>query len=170
MNPQMTPIFAEEGETMNKQTNEHLINPRLAAQSAGEKPCMDQSLDHDPQTYAIIGAAMEVHKMLGRGFLEPVYQEAFACEMTARSIPFEREVDIQLIYKGQKLKTSYRVDFLCYGEIIAELKALDEITGRERSQVINYLKATGLSRALLINFGSPGLRHERFVNQYSGSS
>src|SRR5271163_1674215 len=127
-----------------------------------------RSLDQDPQTYAIIGAAIEVNKMLGRGFLEAVYQEAFACEMTARNIPFEREAEIPVLYKGQKLQAAYRADFLCYQEVIVELKALDDITGCERAQVINYQKATGLSRALLINFGSSSLHHERLVNQYSG--
>ena len=123
----------------------------------------------DAQTYAIIGAAMEVHRTLGHGFLEAVYQEALASELAARSISFQREVELPVHYKGVALDTSYRADFICYGEIIAELKALNELTGRERAQVINYLKASGFSRALLINFGAPSLQHERLVHNYPGS-
>lgn len=117
----------------------------------------------DPQTYAIIGAAMEVHRQLGRGFLEVVYQEANAVEYMDRGIPFEREVLLVVKYKGIALNCHYKVDFICYGEVLVELKALDRLTTREEAQVINYLKATGLSRALLINFGAPSLEYRRLV-------
>jgi len=122
--------------------------------------------ERDKETYAIIGAAMEVHKELGDGFLEAVYQEAMAHEMTLRSIPFRKEVELPVTYKGKLLNTSYRADFLCFDEVVVELKALDALTGREMSQVINYLKAGGYSRALLINFGAPILRYERIVNNF----
>ena len=117
----------------------------------------------DPRTYAIIGAAMEVHRQLGCGFLEPVYQEAVALELTHRRIPFEREVKLQLSYKGQELEAKYSVDFVCYGAVVVELKALARLSGTEEAQVINYLKATGLEVGLLVNFGTRSLDHKRFV-------
>ncbi len=117
----------------------------------------------DPQTYAIIGAAMEVHRVLGNGFLEAVYQEALAIEMEKRHIPFEREVMLEVSYKGNPLKASYRADFVCYGEIIVELKALERLSGKETAQLIHYLKATGFHRGLLLNFGTPSLQVKRVV-------
>ena len=120
-------------------------------------------MDKDPQTYAIIGAAMEVHRQLGPGFLEAVYHEALVVELTLRGIPFGREVELPIMYRGKPLPCKYRADFLCFDEILVELKALDKLTGTERSQVINYLKATQLHRALLINFGDSSLVYERLV-------
>src|SRR5215467_13365838 len=93
----------------------------------------------DPRTYAIIGAAMEVHKQLGSGFLEAVYQESLAIEFTNRNIPFRREVRLPIHYKGELLATSYCVDLICFESIIVELKALGRMSGTEESQVINYL-------------------------------
>ena len=121
----------------------------------------------DPQTYAIIGAAMEVHRQLGHGFLEAVYQEALALELAAHKIPFECEVSLDVQYKGTTLNCHYRADFICYGSVLVELKALTRLTTIEDAQVINYLKATGLQRAILINFGAPSLEHKRLVFGYS---
>ena len=120
-------------------------------------------VERDPQTYAIIGAAMEVHREFRRGFSEPVYQDAMGVEMGLRSIPFVREQQIRIKYKEHELASKYRADFVCYGEIIVELKALGRITGVERAQVISYLKATGFKIALLINFGAESLEYERIV-------
>ena len=118
----------------------------------------------DPRTYAIIGAAMEVHSHLGNGFLEAVYQEAMAIELTRKQIPFHREVCFPVFYKGQELNTHYRADFICFDAVVVELKALPKLTGVEESQLINYLKGTGLKIGLLINFGAPSLDYKRLVN------
>lgn len=107
---------------------------------------------------------MEVHRHLGPGFLEPVYQEALAIEFGICGIPFVREQDLPVLYKGRRLACGYRADFVCYDSIICELKALQSLTGKEEAQLINYLKATGLERGLLINFGRPSLDFKRFAN------
>ena len=121
---------------------------------------------HDPQTYAIIGAAMEVHATLGRGFLEAVYHAALKIELTLRGIPFQCEVELPVGYKGTQLNCYYRADLICYGEIIVELKALSQLTGVEEAQLINYLKATGLRRGLLLNFGADRLQYKRLVRRW----
>jgi len=120
--------------------------------------------DRDPQTYAIIGAAMEVHSVLGDGFLERVYQEALAREFEGRGLPYVREVDVPVLYKGVRLECGYRADFICHGEIVVELKAASAIDDSHLSQVINYLKATGFRRVLLLNFGSKSLQVKRVSN------
>ena len=124
----------------------------------------------DPQTYRIIGAAIEVHRQLGHGFLEAVYREGLAVELAERGIPFSQELDLPVYYKGKLLPCSYRADFICFGEVIVELKALGELSGTEEAQIINYLKASGLSRGLLLNFGTPRLQHKRFVFSHLRSS
>ena len=120
-------------------------------------------IQNDPRTYAIIGAAMEVHKHLGCGFLEAVYQEAMELEMIERSIPFESQVQLPIQYKGRLLQTFYRADVIGYGSVIVELKALGQIGGIEEAQIINYLKATGYETGLILNFGRTSLEYKRFV-------
>ena len=117
----------------------------------------------DPRTYAIIGACMEVHKELGHGFLEAVYQEALQHEFTQRGLPFVREVPLPIRYKETVLHCVYKADFICYESVIVELKALSQLTNVEFAQVINYLKATGKQWGLLSNFGAPSLEYKRFI-------
>ena len=115
------------------------------------------------ESYRIIGACFEVYKEKGCGFLEAVYQEAMAIEMMARKISFEREVPLPVHYKGQRLATSYRADFVCHKNVLVELKAISQLTGVDEAQVINEMKATGMQRALLVNFGAPSLEYKRRV-------
>ena len=106
---------------------------------------------------------MEVHRQLGCGFLEPVYQEAFAPELASRRIPYQREVELPVSYKGRRLNTCYRADFICNDSIIVEVKALVRLSRIEEAQVINYLKIAGEEVGLLVNFGSESLEYRRFV-------
>lgn len=106
------------------------------------------------QVYQIVGAAMEVYWQLGRGFLEPIYQEALEIELGRRGISFQSQERLAVRYKGQALKKEYIPDLIVFGQIIAELKVLDRLTGNEEAQLLNYLKATGMRVGLLFNFGS----------------
>lgn len=124
---------------------------------------MNADSKRDPETYAIIGAAMEVHGELGNGFLEAVYHHALEIEFSRLGIPFSREHPVQITYKGQALSAPYRADFVCHGSVIVELKAIKALTPVESAQVLHYLKATGYERALLINFGSSRLDYKRFI-------
>ena len=117
----------------------------------------------DERTYKIIGAAIEVHKELGCGFLEAVYQEALEREFASQQIPFKPQPIIQIAYKGQPLNKTYQPDFVCVSEVIVEIKAISSLSGIEEAQLINYLKATGLKVGLLINFGIKSLEYKRFV-------
>ena len=116
------------------------------------------------ETYAIVGAAIEVHRVLGPGFLKAVYQEALELELQDREIPYVAQQVLSVSYKGRQLNKQYVADVVCFQQIIIELKDLDQLTGREEAQLLNYLKATGLRVGLLVNFGSTGkLEWKRFV-------
>ena len=117
----------------------------------------------DERTYKIIGAAIEVHKELGCGFLEAVYQEALGNEFATQGIPFKSQPIVEIKYKGEPLEKKYQPDFVCYDEVILEIKAISGLTGVEEAQLINYLKAAKLRVGLLLNFGSKSLEHKRFI-------
>jgi GxxExxY protein len=115
------------------------------------------------EVYAIVGAAMEVHRENGFGFSEPVYQECLEIELASRNIPFVPQKEMPIFYKGKQIKKTYIADFIAYGKIIVELKALDKLTSREEAQVINYLKVSKLEVGVLINFGAASLEWKRIV-------
>ena len=121
-------------------------------------------MERGARTHAIIGAALEVHRLLGSGFLEAVYQEALGKEFSLRNIPFRMQCEIPVFYKGEILATTYRADFICFDSVILELKAIRQLTVIEEAQVLNYLKASGLRVALLFNFGAPSFQQKRFVS------
>ncbi len=118
---------------------------------------------YKPEVFGIVNAAMEVHRELGHGFLEAVYQEALELEFNDRRIQYVREKPLNIIYKGRQLNKEYSADFVCYDKIIVELKALAELNSMHESQLINYMKATKLRVGVLINFGAPSLEFKRFV-------
>lgn len=116
------------------------------------------------EVYRIVGAALEVYWELGRGFLEPVYHEALEIELSRREIYFEAQKRLAIHYKGQVLKKEYIADFVCFGQIIAELKACDRLIGADEAQIFNYMKATKKRVGLLFNFGSAlKLEWKRYV-------
>ena len=124
-------------------------------------------MQRDRETFAIIGAAMEVDRQLGHGFLELVYQTALALEFQDRGIPYAAEVALPIKYKGKLLTCTYRADFICFKNVIVETKAIAQLTGADDAQLINQLKATGFHRGLLLNFGAPSLEHRRLVSGLS---
>ena len=107
---------------------------------------------------------MNVHRELGCGFLEKVYQEALEREFIEAGIPYKREVQLKVFYKGKPLEQQYVADFVCFDKIIIELKAISKISDIEKAQVINYLKVTGYELGILANFGETSLRVERLCN------
>lgn len=117
----------------------------------------------DPLTYAIIGAAMEVHSTLGAGYLEVVYGDALAFELQLRGIAFEREVAIPVLYKGHQLTGTFRIDFVCEGRVLLEIKAIPQLGKVEEAQILHYLKASSFTLGLLVNFGADRLQFRRFV-------
>jgi len=118
---------------------------------------------YEKESYQIIGASLEVHKELGPGFLEAVYQEALTIEFRNRNIPFNKEKEIRLFYKNVSLQKKYKVDFVCYDSIIIEVKALSALNSEHESQLINYLSATRSKLGILINFGERSLKYKRII-------
>ena len=114
-------------------------------------------------TQKIIGAAMEVHKVLGCGFLEAVYQEALEIELALKGVRFSRQPEIKIQYKNHTLSKTYQPDLLVEDRLVVEFKALDRIGAVEESQLLNYLKATGIKVGLLLNFGGRSLEWKRMV-------
>ena len=120
-------------------------------------------LIYKDEVYQIVGCCYEVHRNLGCGFLEAVYQEALTMEFKTTGIPFQKEKVLDISYKGQLLEKKYVADFICFDKIILELKAMDTLADNHISQVLNYLKATNLRLGLLINFGQSSLVYKRIV-------
>jgi len=125
---------------------------------------MSESILNKKESFEIIGAAMEVHSALGRGFVEPVYQEALEIELNERKIPFLPQAPIDIYYKKLKLKKNFIADFFCYDDIIVEIKAVSQILPEHEAQIINYLKATNVQLGILINFGEKSLTYKRYMN------
>ena len=118
------------------------------------------------EVFEVVGAAIEVHSILGPGFLESVYAEALALELQKRAIPFQQEVPLRIRYKGLVLEKRFQIDLLAYGQLIVELKAIHRVGPVERAQTLNYLKASGHQVALLLNFGAhPKMEWERIVHR-----
>jgi len=117
------------------------------------------------ESYAIIGACFNVYKDKGCGFSEPLYQECLEIELEHLKIPFVPQAQLQLEYRGRILKQRFQPDFICYGKIILEIKAVSALTDEHRAQVLNYLNATSYELGLLVNFGSyPKVEYERLAN------
>ena len=116
------------------------------------------------ESFAIIGACMKVHRSLGAGFLEAVYEEALEIEFQIQKIPFKKQVKLDLFYDNKKLKKQYRADFVCYEVIILELKAVSQIPVAFYAQLRNYLKCSNMELGMLINFGTPSLSYKRLIN------
>lgn len=124
----------------------------------------NQKILYKKESFAIIGACFNVYNDKGCGFLEPVYQECVGIELAFQNIPAEPQKKLDLFYRNQKLDHFYQPDFICFGKIIVELKAVEKITDAHRAQVLNYLNATGLKLGIIVNFGHyPDLEYERIV-------
>ena len=124
----------------------------------------ERELIFKDEVYQIVGAAMEVSNQLGCGFLEAVYQEALGIELGERGIPYVTQKRIEISYKGRTLNKEYIADFLCYDQIVVEIKAIKAITAIEEAQMLNYLKATNLPLGLIVNLGAPQLEWKRYAN------
>lgn len=130
----------------------------------GHERAEGPELVYREEAYRIIGACFEVYKEKGCGFLEPVYQECLGIEFRLQGIPFVAQRSVELEYKGEALRHTYTPDFVCFNEIIVEIKALSALADEHRAQTINYLHATGMELGLLVNFGHyPGLEWERMI-------
>ena len=122
---------------------------------------------YQAESYAIIGAAMEVQNELGMGFLELVYHDALNVELGLRGIPYETEKPIAITYKDKQLERVYKADLVCYGNIVVELKSVEKLKAEHTAQLLNYLKATGMPMGILINFGEKPLRYKIVPNHMS---
>jgi GxxExxY protein len=127
----------------------YVLKPREAQRGTD----MGQLL-YAEETYAIRGAVFEVYREMGSGFLEAVYQECLGKEFDRRNIPYQAQYELKLTYKSDVLVQTYKADFICFGKIVVELKAVKQIAPEHEAQLLNYLKATGMQLGLLVNFGS----------------
>lgn len=142
-----------------------MLNSREPNYEKRERREMKSDIILKDESYAVMGACFEVYKTMGPGFLESVYQECLTIEFSARQIPFIEKPCLNLTFKGTPLKQIYVPDFLCYGKMLLEIKAVKNLLDDFRAQTVNYLKATKKQLALLVNFGHYlQLEYERFVN------
>lgn len=125
---------------------------------------LDNKIFYKEESFKIIGACMKVHSSLGSGFLEAVYEEAIEKEFESQKIPYRKQVKLELYYNDQKLKKHYRADFVCYDNIILEIKAVSQIPSVFNAQLKNYLKCTNMELGMLINFGTSSLTYKRIIN------
>jgi GxxExxY protein len=124
---------------------------------------MNNQLNQSSETYKIIGACFKVHSELGNGFLEKVYHEALTIEFERNGVLYKNEEPIKIHYLDQVLQSSFYADFLCYDNIIVEIKAVKKLDNQHLAQIMNYLAATKCKLGLLINFGSPSLEYKRVI-------
>ena len=125
---------------------------------------MDEKIIFKEESYKIIGICMNIHSTLGNGFLEAVYCEVLEKEFIKNNIPYKREVKLDLFFNGEKLDKKYKADFVCFDDIILELKSVSFLHDNFSRQTLNYLKATNKKLGLLINFGEKSLKHKRIIN------
>ena len=126
-----------------------------------------EKIIYKEESYKIIGACMKVHRNLGAGFLEAVYEEAIEKELNKEKIPFQRQVKLELYYDNQKMNKTYRADFVCYEKMILEIKAVSQTPKAFYAQLRNYLRCTEMKLGILINFGQPSLQYKRVVNSHN---
>ena len=124
----------------------------------------DNKILYKEESFKIIGACMKVHRSLGAGFLEAVYEEALEKEFLIQNIPFKRQLKLELYYENVKLNKYYRADFLCYDSIVLEIKAVNHIPDTFYAQLKNYLRCSNMELGVLINFGTPSLTYKRIIN------
>ena len=124
----------------------------------------DTEILYKDESFKIIGACMKVHRSLGAGFLEAVYEEALEKEFLIQNIPFKRQLKLELYYENVKLNKYYRADFLCYDSIVLEIKAVNHIPDTFYAQLKNYLRCSNMELGVLINFGTPSLTYKRIIN------
>ena len=125
---------------------------------------MEERILFKEESYQIIGICMNIHSTLGGGFLEAVYSEVLEMEFKKNNIQFEKEKKLEIYFNGEKLNKTYRADFLCFDEIILEIKSVNFLHENFSSQLLNYLKATNKKLGILINFGEKSLKYKRIVN------
>ncbi len=125
---------------------------------------MDEKIIFKEESFKIIGICMNIHSILGNGFLEAFYSEVLEKEFVKNNIPYQREVKLDLFFNGEKLDKKYKADFICFDNIILEIKAVSFIHENFTKQTLNYLKATDKKLGLLINFGKKSLKYKRIIN------
>jgi GxxExxY protein len=129
-----------------------------------EKHERHENLLFAEEVFKLQGAIFEVYRRMGPGFLEAVYQECLALEFSVRGVPFRAKPQLELSYRGRRLRQSYSPDFICFEHVVLELKSVREIAPEHRAQILNYLRATGLKLGLLINFAAASrVKIERFA-------